>query len=146
MCRFACVLVILTTVSLAGCGGGSANTQDSNTKEKPKPQVMTVDEFFADGNKEERDLRLVGQLKSWQRAQNDAPVYQATIAGEKGKTCVIYVSKPDEVETPKVGKWIIVNVRGNNQPISRTNGQFTKGSLHLSGYESQEEALKMLGR
>jgi len=107
---------------------------------------MTVDEFFADTNKEERDLRLVGQLKSWQRTQNDTPSYQATIAGEKGKTCVIYVSKPDEGENPKVGKWIIVNVRGNNQPVSRTNGQFTKGSLHQIGYETQEEALKMVGR
>ncbi len=144
MLRFAHILAALTSISFAGCGG--VNNPGSDAKEKPKPQVLTVDEFFADTNKEEREIHLVGQLKTWQRVQNDASSYQATIAGEKGKTCQIFVSKPDEAEAPRVGKWIIVTVRGNNHPISRTNGQFTKGTLHLPDHDSQAEALKTVGR
>ena len=146
MFRYARILAALTSVMFAGCGGESAKTQNSNAPEKAKPQTLTVDEFYADTSKEERELRLVGQLKSWQQAPGEAQSFQATIAGEKMKTCSIFVSKPGDVEAPKVGKWIIVNVRGNNQPVSRSNGQFTKGSLHLGGYETQEEALKALGR
>ncbi|MCE9561623.1 MAG: hypothetical protein K8U57_06170 [Planctomycetes bacterium] len=146
MCRFACVLAALVLVSVSGCGGG--NNQDSNVKEKPKPQILTVEEFFADTNSEERDIRLVGLLKSWKGTAD----CQATIAGEKGKTCVIFVpsvpkhQQPGEDDAPKVGKWVIIDVRGSNQPVSRMNGHFTKGNISPGSHETQEAALKAAGR
>ena len=150
MSRFARSLVALASVVAAGCG---SNPQ-GGVKEKPQAQVLTVDEFFADTNKEERDLRLVGVLKAWKGNPGKAfgsADFQATIVGEKGKTCTIFVPevpKPLQVEdgAPKVGKWIIVDVRGSNIPYSRTNGEFTKGTLHLANFETQEEALKAVGR
>ncbi len=146
MCRFACFLASLVLTTGIGCGG--ANPQDSKAKEKPKPQIMTIDEFFADTNSEERELRLVGQLKSWKGTAD----CQATIAGEKGKTCLIFVpdvpkpQQPGEEAAPKVGKWVVMDVRGSNQPISRTNGQFTKGSISSGNHETLEAALKGAGR
>ncbi|MBA4192206.1 MAG: hypothetical protein C0467_29910 [Planctomycetaceae bacterium] len=149
---FAGILAALVSIVFVGCG---SDTQSSRVKDKPKPQVLTVDEFYADTNKEERDLRLVGQLKSWKSnpaITSGSSDFQATIAGEKGKTCTIFVpgepkpQQPGEADAPKAGKWIIIDVRGSNIPVSRTNGEFTKGSLFRSGFETLEEALKAAGR
>jgi hypothetical protein len=148
MRRLVCLLAVLILVGFAGCG---TNPQPTGVSEKPKPQVMTVDEFFADTNKDERDLRLVGILKSWKGNPGQAfgsSDVQATIAGEKGKTCSVFVPEPGktaqtgEDSAPKVGKWVIVDVRGSNKPFSRTNGEFTKGTLLPGTFETQEEALK----
>jgi len=145
MRRFAGILVALGLVVFVGCG---PDTRSSSVKEKPKPQVLTVDEFYADPNREEREIRLVGLLKSWKSnpaITSGSSDFQATIAGEKGKTCMIFVPS-GEGDAPKVSKWIIIDVKGSNIPVSRTNGEFTKGSVHRGGFETLEEALKAAGR
>jgi hypothetical protein len=151
VCRVAWVVVAVGAGALAGCGAGP---DAAGTKPKAPPQVLTVDEFFADPNPADRDLRLVGQLKAWKGnpgAAFGSTDAQVTIAGEQGKTCVVFVPTDPKGpqpggDAPKVGKWVAVDVTGSNKPHSRTNGEFTRGRVAHAGSESLAEALKLAGR
>lgn len=152
MSRVQWVLVVVVSGLVAGCGTGPGAPEP---KDKPPPQVLTVDEFFADTNAADRDLRLVGQLKSFKGnpgAAFGSSDVQVTIAGEMGKTCVVFVPstakspQPNEADTPKVGSWISIDVTGSNKPHSRTNGEFTRGRVAHTGADSLAAALKQAGR